>query len=237
MMSDRELRVLVVDDDFMVARVHVGFVNQIEGFTAVGTAHSAREALSGIRRLRPDVVLLDVYLPDGSGLEVLEQLRPTEHGPVSVIVVTAARDVETVSASLHLGAQHYLIKPFRRDDLRERLEHVRSVHRRLEPHGAEADQVQQHEVDRIFGTDTRATATQRRTLPKGLSEVTMREVVRGLRESDTPVSASTLADQLGLSRVSVRRYLDHLVRLGRAGVQHQYGEVGRPQHRYYWVEE
>ena len=82
--------VLIVDDDFMVAKVHAGFVSALEGFEVVGTASSGAEALAEIARLQPDLVLLDVYLPDMTGLEVLRRLR-AGGSPVEVIVISAAR--------------------------------------------------------------------------------------------------------------------------------------------------
>ena len=103
--------VLVVDDDFMVAEIHRRFVEQVDGFRAVGVARTGAEALTAARELKPDLILLDVYLPDMTGLNVLQQLR--SHGDrVGVIMITAARELDTVSAALDGGAADYLIKPF-----------------------------------------------------------------------------------------------------------------------------
>ena len=114
------IRVLVVDDDFMVAKVHCGFVERVPGFVVAGTAHTGEEALLAVERLRPDLVLLDIYLPDMTGLEVLQRLR--EGGAaVDVLVITAARDVASIRSALRGGVVHYLIKPFTVDVLRERL--------------------------------------------------------------------------------------------------------------------
>ena len=103
--------VLVVDDDFMVAEIHRRFVEQVDGFRAVGVARTGAEALSAARELRPQLILLDVYLPDMTGLEVLQRLR-SEGDRVGVIMITAARELDTVKGALDGGAADYLIKPF-----------------------------------------------------------------------------------------------------------------------------
>ena len=139
--------VLVVDDDFMVARVHTGFVERVPGFAVVGTAHTGSDALEAIAALRPDLVLLDIYLPDISGLEVLRRLRE-QQSPVDVLVVTAARDVDTVRGALRGGAVHYVVKPFSFDTLRDGLERYAAAWQRLSAAGSPA----QADVDRLFGT-------------------------------------------------------------------------------------
>lgn len=110
--------VLVVDDDFMVAEIHRRFVDKTPGFTTVGVARTAAEALESVRTAHPDLVLLDVYLPDMSGLDVLQQLR-AEGNAVGVIMITAAREIDTVSRALHGGASDYLVKPFDYTQLQE----------------------------------------------------------------------------------------------------------------------
>lgn len=108
------IRVLVVDDDFMVAKLHSTLVSRVPGFEVAGVAHSGSEALSLVRELAPDLVLLDLYLPDVSGLEVLRQLRGdgAPGGGPDVLVITAARDAASVRAARHGGAVQYVVKPF-----------------------------------------------------------------------------------------------------------------------------
>src|SRR5690606_35930236 len=125
------MRVLVVDDDFMVARVHSGYVARIPGCEVVGVAHSGADAVRLARELRPDLVLLDVYLPDRSGIEVLRELRTGSADDPFVLVITAADDPRTVTAALHGGATHYLVKPFDAAALREHVERVMRVRGRL----------------------------------------------------------------------------------------------------------
>ena len=111
------IEVMIVDDDFMVARIHTGFVERTPGFTVTGVAHTGAQALVEAERLQPDLVLLDVYLPDVSGLDLLGALR--EAAPeVDVLVISAAREADTVRRALRGGIVHYLMKPFSYDDLR-----------------------------------------------------------------------------------------------------------------------
>jgi response regulator of citrate/malate metabolism len=217
------IEVLVVDDDFMVARIHTGFVERTPGFTVTGVAHTGAEALAAAERLQPDLVLLDVYLPDLSGLDLLGALR--EAAPeVDVLVISAAREADTVRRALRGGIVHYLMKPFSYDDLRVRLEHYQQAYAAMA-----GEQTDQADVDRVFSV----TRTDRR-LPKGFSAETLRLVEDTLRRETADVSAAEAASLLGISRVSARRYLEHLADAGKVEVSLRYGEVGRPERRYAW---
>lgn len=228
-------RVLVVDDDFMVARLHRKFVERVPGFVVVDEARTGEEALSAVRDHRPDLVLLDIYLPDVTGLEVLRRLRSAGQ-EVDVLVVSAARDVDTVQEAFRGGAVQYLIKPFTAEDLRDRL--LEFLRRRRSVDAADGElQVRQDQVDALFGsTGGRRAATE---LPKGLAVQTMELVGRALRarahDEQPTVSATECAEEVGLARVSVRRYLEHLVVVGQAEVSLKYGRAGRPERRYRWT--
>jgi response regulator of citrate/malate metabolism len=220
-MSD--VRVLVVDDDFMVARIHTQFVERTRGFQVVGVASTGQAALDDVARLRPDLVLLDVHLPDMTGIEVLRRLR-AGGDDVGVLVVTAAREADTVRAAAAGGATHYLVKPFDYEDLRVRLESFRTAHLALS--GAVAPG--QQDIDAVFGATAPAPAA---SLPKGLSPETAEAVGVALGEAGE-LSAAECADAVGISRVSARRYLEHFVATGAASVRLQYGGGGRPERRY-----
>ena len=221
------IRVLVVDDDFMVARIHTAFVTKVDGFVVVASASTGKAALTAATDLRPDLVLLDLYLPDGHGLDLLPRLR--EACPdLDAVVISAAKDVETVRRAARGGIIDYLIKPFTQADLRERLESY--AHASVVRGGSLA----QHEADMLVGRAGGAPhlATQ---LPKRLSPETARLIEQTLRDSQTDLSAAECATAAGLSRVSARRYLEHFVASGLAQVRLQYGEVGRPERRYRWA--
>jgi len=218
--------VLIVDDDFMVARIHRGFVEAVPDFDVIATAATGAAALDAVREHRPDLVLLDVHLPDANGLELLPALRRA-HPELDVVVISAAREAETVRRALRGGVVHYLIKPFSAADLRATLEHYRAACAAL----VEQEATAQRDVDRLFAS---AGARNSEHLPKRLSEQTAALVEQALREADGDLSASECADAVGLARVSVRRYLEHFVDTGRARVRLRYGGVGRPERRYAW---
>lgn len=222
------IRVLVVDDDFMVARIHVGFVERVEGFEVVGVAHSGKEAAEAVTALRPDLLLLDLYLPDRFGLDLLADLR-TGPNPCDAIVITAAKESAAVRSAVRLGVTDYVLKPFGFGDLEERLRRYatqRAVLERTEVSG-------QADVDRVFSRTAAGGATE--PLPKGMSPETARLVEDALATAAQTLSATEVAEEVGLSRVSARRYLEHFVTTGRADVRLRYGSTGRPERRYRWV--
>jgi response regulator of citrate/malate metabolism len=219
------IRTLVVDDDYRVADLHCAYVERVSGFAVAGRAHTGGEALRGVDELRPDLVLLDIYLPDISGLEVLQQLREDDHPPVDVISITAAREVESLRAAMRGGVVHYLIKPFLFATFEEKLLSYAAAHARMTRIG----QAEQTDVDRIFSA---LRTARNEPLPKGLSDATLDLIVQALGQSQSGLAAAGVAEAAGVSRVTARRYLDHLCQLGKAELTMRYGGPGRPEHRY-----
>ncbi|ARH93559.1 MULTISPECIES: DUF7342 family protein [Streptomyces] len=221
--------VLVVDDDAQVARINAAYVAKVRDFRVSCVAHSAGEALAALETHPVDLILLDHYLPDGTGLQLVADLR--RRGLLTdVIMVTAARDVATVQAAMRHGALQYLVKPFTFAGLRSKLESYAALHRTF----ADGGQAEQSEVDRIFGALGAANAGPAE-LPKGHSTATADRVRSVLRSADAPLSAQDVALQAGLSRQTAQRYLKLLERAGRVRLSLKYGETGRPEHRYDWV--
>ncbi|MFJ8539684.1 response regulator [Streptomyces sp. NPDC093591] len=221
--------VLVVDDDYRVAGINAAYVTKVPGFRVTGQAHTAAQALDILQQGASDLVLLDHYLPDESGLALVRRLR--EQGlHTDVIMVTAARDIATVQAAMRHGALQYLVKPFTFAGLRIKLEGYAALRRAL----ADGGEAEQHEVDRIFGTFG-GSATDAATLPKGHSTFTVEQVREVLRASEGPLPALEIATRAGLSRQTAQRYLKLLERTGRVRMSLRYGERGRPEHLYAWV--
>ena len=170
------VRTLIVDDDARVADIHKGYVERVEGFEVAGVANRGTEALRRVLEDRPDLVLLDIYLPDLSGLEVCRRLRAANN-LVDVIAVTAARDVDTVKGAVGLGVAQYLVKPFTFATFRDKLERY-AAYRALTQRGGEAEQ---QEIDAMLGELRTPGAT---PLPKGLSRETLELVAKTLKESE-----------------------------------------------------
>ncbi|MBD2818929.1 MULTISPECIES: response regulator [Streptomyces] len=216
--------VLVVDDDFMVARVHRAFVERVEPFRVVGVAGTGEEALTAVAELRPDLVLLDLYLPDLFGLDVIPRLRAAGHD-CDVMVISAAREADAVRGAVRHGVVDYLLKPFEFEDLRVRLERYAVQRGRLLGTVVRS----QADVDRVLAG---AAAPVAPALPKGMSAETAELVERTLRAAEGTLSASECAALTGVSRVSARRYLEYFHTVGRADVSLRYGVAGRPERRY-----
>lgn len=218
------LRTLIVDDDFLVARVHRAYTERVAGFEVVGVAHSGREALALAERLQPDLVVLDVYLPDMSGLEVLQELRH-RGAAIDAIMVTAAKDVASLRTAMAGGALQYIVKPFNFERFRESLQ----TYQRFAGRRSELEAVEQEDVDRLYAAMRTASD---QNLPKNLNRPTLELVVRSLTDHPGSVSAMEVADTTGLSRATARRYLEYLESQGKAVMELRYGSAGRPEHRY-----
>lgn len=221
-MSDL-LRVLVVDDVPAVVDLHARFVNAHPRCEVVGTTASGADAVAAVRSLAPDLVLLDIYMPGLSGIDVLRELR-ADSGirQPDVIAVTAARDVDTVRDARMMGARHYLVKPFTALELHERIDDVLRDRASLADASKPLDQ---------RGVDNMMHPPDRRPLPKGLSPETLALVVTALERLGES-GAGVVAETIGLSRVSCRRYLEHLASSGAAERALDYNTSGRPGTRY-----
>ncbi len=216
------ISVLIVEDDFRVADLHREFVERCTGFSVAGVALTAGQALEMNARLTPELILLDLYLPDDHGLDIVAKLR-SDSG-ADVIVVTAARDVLNIRSAMQHGALFYLVKPFRFAAFRERLDAYAHLRSRL----VADPEMSQEEIDLAYS----GLRTHAQDLPKGLSAQTLEVVERALIGSSQSLTSEAVAQITGVSRVTARRYLIHLVEAGRAQVHSDYGAPGRPKHLY-----
>lgn len=226
------IRVLVVEDDPVAAQAHRLYVDRVPGFGCAGVAYDGGSALRLLERWRlercpAELVLLDLNLPDGHGLRLVQRMRAAGVG-ADVIAVTSARDLAVVRQAVSAGVVQYLLKPFAFPALRDRL--VVWARYREELAGGEASG--QEQVDRaLSGLRPPLTGT----LPKGLSAPTLEAVTAALRAAASGgLSAGEAAGAAGVSRITARRYLEHLVETGRAVRTPRYGHVGRPELGYRW---
>ena len=219
-----KLSVLIVEDDPMVLDINKNFLSKVQGFVFAGEASTGKEAYEKIIRLKPDLILLDMFLPDMSGMELFLRLRK-ERVPADIIMITAARDAPTVQEAVRLGAFDYLIKPFRFERFQRALQDYLQVIRQQPASGIYAQQ----EIDTIFGHKEDEVA-----LPKGLNDMTMKQILEGLVEIGGPVTSEQLAQNVGMARVTVRKYLDFLATTKKVTIDLKYGTVGRPT-KYYSI--
>ncbi len=217
------IRVLVVDDDFRVAQLHAAYVDQLDGFETVGLAHTAADALRQAGELKPDLVLLDEYLPDSNGSEIISRLG------AAVIVISAAEGADAVRTAIASGAVNYILKPFPPSVLIDRLQAFARFASML---GNDA-QLDQTSVDKALQA-LRAGDSPTATYRKGRSAVTAESIGEVLRESRDAMTAIEVAEATGVSRGTAQRYLADLARDGRVELTLRYGATGRPEHRYEW---
>ncbi len=224
------IHVLLVDDDALTLELHRNYLERLEGFRVVAECTGARAAVTAILERPPadgiDLVLLDMTMPDGTGLDVLRHVR-ARAADVDVIAVTGVRDAEVVRQMVGLGVAQYLVKPFPFAVFRDRLEQYRAYRERAREASGPATQA---EIDAMLGA-LRPSAPA--ALPKGLSADTLERVTAAVREHG-PLSAAEAAGLLGMSRVAARRYLEHLAEDGRADRSARYGTPGRPETEYRW---
>ncbi|GAB3611012.1 response regulator [Humibacter ginsengiterrae] len=222
------ISVLVVEDEEIAAAAHAEYVRRVEGFRLAGVARTGEEAMRMLRAARAgdiDLVLLDMNLPDLPGLIVAGRVRALGI-PADIIAVTAVRELGMVRGALSLGVVQYLIKPFTFAALRDKLEHYRQFRQSL-PHGSV--QTTQAEVDRALAA---LRAPSPLSMPKGLSPDTLERVTDLLRTEGHAFSAAEVSSTLAISRVTARRYLEHLADSGLVRRSPRHGTPGRPELEY-----
>lgn len=219
------IRVLIVEDDPMVGMINKNYVESVEDFAVVSVASSYLEAIDILRSNKVDLVLLDIYLPKGDGISILRELRRNQYR-CDVIMVTASSEIEKIDESLRLGVFDYLIKPFEYERLRRSLEDYKARYELLNT----KDNISQQDLDRIFLSISNNSG---RSLQKGLNQLTLNRVSRFMDENaGKALTAEDIAGKLGLTKVTVRRYLDYLESIGYIIKGLEYGAVGRPLYKY-----
>jgi len=229
-MSERSIRTLLVDDDPAVLRLHAAYLRDVAGFELVAAVRTGAEGARLAADTSIDLVLLDMNLPDFSGIEVLHRLRLVREWGVDVMVISSARDGFTVRQALAAHVVGYLVKPFTKEAFVARLADYRRE-RGARPAETPVG-LAQGEIDRLV--EPRAvgsTPTAPPALPKGLAESTLRTILAALHPT-TPATVQAIAEASGASRATVRRYLGHLADTGQAAVSHRFGARGRPEVLY-----
>ncbi|KDN30164.1 chemotaxis protein CheY [Vibrio fortis] len=221
-------KVMVIEDDIAIAELHHRYLEQVGGFEVVGIATSQSEAIMQLDILKPDLVLLDVYLPDGCGLDILNHVRGNNQG-CDVILITAARDVDTLQQAMRGGVVDYLLKPVMFPRLEASLKKYRSQQQELES----VSDLNQGLVDKMLQAANQADSKPAATLPKGIDGVTL-DKIRALFESaeTKDLTADEAGERIGASRTTARRYLEYLITTGELNADLNYGSVGRPERCY-----
>ncbi|AWE06821.1 response regulator [Lysinibacillus sp. 2017] len=228
------IQVLLVEDDPMVREVNRQFIERVDGFKVIDMASDGIKGIEKIKNLTPDLVVMDIFMPEQDGIETLRQIR-NENLTVDCISVTAANDVQTIQQILHLGVFDYIMKPFTFERMEQTLIHYRQFKEKMDS----AKDVTQAELDEMIGQvwqqkeESVLESTFTQVLPKGFNRATMDKVLVFLKQSAGGASADDVASGIGVARVTARRYLDYMEKSHLIHVDIQYGSVGRPINQYF----
>ncbi|WP_242223189.1 response regulator [Bacillus cereus group sp. BfR-BA-01380] len=224
-----EFKVVLIEDDPMVQEVNKEFIRSVKGFQVIAVANNGEEGVSFVKEMNPDLVILDIFMPKKDGIQVLQEFRKQQL-ETDVIVVSAAKDRETIKLMLQNGAIDYIIKPFKLHRIQQALEKYRQYRISLRDSGS----ISQEQLDLLLysGRSERTMSN----LPKGLNKFTLNEIITYVKQQEEPLSAEDAARAIGIARVTARRYLDYLEKRGVIHLAVQYGGVGRPINRYMFRE-
>lgn len=226
------IKVVIAEDDPQIAEIQRRFLDRIEGFELVGIAHGLEEAEDLIEILQPNLILLDIMFPTGTGLELLRKIR-AGNSSVDVIMITAATEVETLREALHGGVFDYILKPLVFERLQETLANYQQHLIKFEA----LQSLAQSDVDDVLPRTTNAqespeTSASQARLPKGIDGLTLDKIRKVFNEQSQSLNAEEAGEIIGASRTTARRYLEFMVSQNELNAEVSYGTVGRPERRY-----
>lgn len=224
---DQLIDTLIVEDEAVLAELHADFIRTKPAFRPVAIASTLQEARQLIHRLKPQLIILDNYLPDGRGIDLFESIASLNI-QCHVIFITAASDIETCSNAIRLGAFDYIIKPISYDRLQfslERFEKFINTKKSTQP-------LNQRKVDELFNLQTK-NFTQKEHFTKGIEDVTLQQIQELFTSNaSTAYTAEMVAKTLGISKTTARRYLEYCLQTKFLMIQMRYGKIGRPERLY-----
>ncbi|MEN2768579.1 response regulator [Ornithinibacillus xuwenensis] len=222
------IHVMIVEDDFRIAKIHEEFIKKVDGFNVVGKALNGQEAVHLVKTKKVDLVILDVYMPDKLGSEIIEPIRSLD-SQIDFIMVTAATETDLVRDILRNGVFDYIIKPVKMERFIETLEHYRDMQMKLDKN----IEIDQSFLDEYFGHVSEAAIT--KSTPKGIDPLTLDKVAETIQTIDKGITAEEMGERIGASRTTARRYLEYLISTGKVIAELEYGIVGRPERKYHVV--
>lgn len=224
------IRVVIAEDDKQIAEIQQRFLERIEGFELVGIAHGLEEARDLVEIMKPELLLLDIQFPTGTGLDLLHDIR-ADKSSVDVILITAAKEVDTLREALRGGVFDYILKPLVFERLQETLQNYQSHLAKLQT----MESLAQCDVDNLLprsATSSGNQAASETRLPKGIDSLTLDKVRQVFSSFEGALSAEKVGEEIGASRTTARRYLEYLVSNKELQAEVTYGTVGRPERRY-----
>ena len=221
------IRLLIAEDDRQIAEIQRRFIQRLDQVELCGIAHTLADGREQAEVLQPDLILLDVYFPDGSGLDLLRELRASNNSS-DVILITAAKEVDTLRTALRGGVFDYILKPLVFERLEEAINRYCDHLARL----SALKHLGQDEVDALLPRNAGDTGNDsHHRLPKGIDVITL-DKIRELIADGKPWSAEEVGSAMGASRTTARRYLEYMTGTGTLVAEVSYGSIGRPERRY-----
>jgi two-component system, CitB family, response regulator len=231
MKENRDIEVLIVEDDLRIAEIQRRFIEQIAGFQTVGFAANYIEAKSFIDILQPDLLLLDVYFPDMNGIDLLKETKQ-QTKQMDVIMITATKEIHKVQEAISIGVFDYIIKPVVFERFKQSLMRYKEYHSKLIELSNDNIHVTQLEVDKLLRKEMDGAGNDKSFLPKGIDPLTLEKVMEILEKVQRGLTAEFVSKEIGVSRTTARRYLEHLMSEEKINADLAYGTVGRPERVY-----
>ncbi|KML01603.1 transcriptional regulator [Bacillus stratosphericus] len=223
------IKVLIAEDDFRIAAIHESYIQKVQGFQVAGKAKSAKDLWEALQKEQVDLILLDVYMPDELGTNLLPLLRE-RHPEVDVIIITAATETMLLRDALHYGVVHYLIKPVTAQKFTQVLTEYKEKRELINS----KEEVNQTMIDLFFGQiQEESQQKDERDLPTGINSLTLDKVKTFMAAEMNGITAEELGEKMGASRTTARRYVEYLVTKGECRAELAYGIIGRPERKYY----
>ena len=210
------MKILIIEDDPMVAMIHKEYFKRKEISNDLNHVSTLEEAKEFLANSDTDLIILDNYLADGQGIEFLPKLKG-----YPIIMITAANDVQTVEAALTNGVVDYLVKPFTYERFSQAIDKVQDYMKLLSK-----EKINQDLIDDYLNSGR--VEEEEDSLPKGLSRITLKKVLENIKEQETGFTSQQVADALDISRITIRKYLNHLVNINVLSEDAEYYTSGRP---------
>lgn len=223
------IQVLITEDDYRVGNIHAEFLTKIADVEVVGKALSGKETLELVESLSIDLILLDIFMPDILGTELIRQIRNL-NPDIDIIMISAATDKSMVEDAIRNGIFDYIIKPVKMDRFTKTIEKYKRTRKTLDKEA----EVDQSFLDDYFGYKDKDVSTNKDT-PKGIDPLTLEKIKKFIKANHLGITAEEMGVKIGASRTTARRYLEYLISIGTCTAQLEYGIVGRPERKYLMV--
>jgi CitB family two-component system response regulator CitT len=223
------INVIIAEDDYRVASVHEKFVEKVSGMHVVGKALNGEQTIELVKQKQADLLLLDIYLPDKLGTELVQEIRSIQSA-VDIIMISAATEKAVVADAIHHGIFDYIIKPVKMERFIETMEKYKKMKEKMEA----AEDIDQLFLDDYFGRNHAEKQIVKQT-PKGIDPLTLERIKEIILREKKGIAAEEMGAKIGASRTTARRYLEYLTSTGEITAELEYGIVGRPERKYHVI--